>query len=130
VLISVADRDKEEILPAIRKLHGLGFQLLATRGTRAFLSRHQIPSEETLKLHEGRPSVTDDILNKQVKLIINTPAGEESAHDDSYIRKLAIREKIPYITTVAAALASVEGIAAVKQSQDDVRSLQQYQSGR
>lgn len=129
VLISVADRDKEEILPALQKLHGLGFQILATRGTRAFLAKHRIPSDETLKLHEGRPSITDDILNKQVKLIINTPAGEESAHDDSYIRKLAIREKIPYITTVAAVVASVEGIAAVRQSRDEVRSLQQYQAG-
>ncbi len=126
VLLSVSDREKEAILPVAKKLSDLGFKILATRGTQKFLEKHNITSETTLKLHEGRPSITDDILNKQVGMIINTPSGEESIHDDSYIRKLAIREKVPYITTVAAAQATVEGIAAAKQSEIGVKSLQEY----
>lgn len=126
VLLSVADQDKAQALPIARQLHKLGFKILATAGTRAFLEKHDIPSELSLKLHEGRPSITDDILNKQVRMIINTPAGRESIYDDGYIRKMAIREKVPYITTLAAAQATIEGIAEMRRSQVKVKSLQEY----
>ncbi|MBN1595391.1 carbamoyl-phosphate synthase large subunit [candidate division FCPU426 bacterium] len=126
VLLSVANRDKQDILPVARSLSELGFAILATKGTQEFLGRHGIVSELTLKLHEGRPSITDDIINRQIAMIINTPAGAESIHDDSYIRKMAIREKVPYITTIAAAQATVEGIRAIKQNRVEIMSLQEY----
>ncbi len=128
VLLSIAERDKQLMLPIAQSLKDLGFQILATKGTKEFLAQHNIPSELTLKLHEGRPSITDDIMNKQVRMIINTPAGEESIYDDSYIRKMAIREKVSYITTSAAAKATVEGIKAMKHSEIKVKSLQEYHS--
>lgn len=126
VLLSVASRDKERVLPISQKLKKLEMTILATKGTKEFLAQHNIPSELTLKLHEGRPAITDDILNKDVKMIINTPSGEESMHDDSYIRKLAIKMKVPYITTIAAAQATVEGIEEMRKSKVQVKSLQEY----
>ena len=126
VLLSIANRDKERVISIARKLKELGMDILATKGTKDFLAQHNIVSELTLKLHEGRPAITDDILNKQVKMIINTPAGEESLQDDSYIRKTAIKEKVPYITTIAAAYATVEGMAEMKDNEIQVKSLQEY----
>jgi carbamoyl-phosphate synthase large subunit len=126
VFISVADRDKEAILPAARSLRDLGFTLLATNGTQAFLEKNGVPSDNVLKMHEGRPSIADAILNDRVHLIINTPQGAEGKQDDSYIRKTAIQKKVPYITTVSAALAAVEGIKAIRGGDEEVRSLQSY----
>ncbi len=126
VLLSIAERDKQQMLPVAQSLNELGFQIIATQGTKEFLAQHNIPSDLTLKLHEGRPSITDDIMNKQVRMIINTPAGEESIYDDSYIRKTAIREKVSYITTISAAKATVAGIKAMKQGEIKVKSLQEY----
>ena len=77
-------------------------------------------------MHEGRPNVADAIKNGQVQLVINTPAGKASVHDDSYIRKAAIKHKVPYITTTAAAIAAAEGIAARTKGAEGVRSLQEY----
>jgi carbamoyl-phosphate synthase large subunit len=79
-----------------------------------------------LKEHEGRPNITDAIKNKEIQLVINTPAGKLSKHDDSYIRKAAIKYKVPYITTLAAAMAAVKGIAAYREGKSDVRALQDY----
>jgi carbamoyl-phosphate synthase large subunit len=81
------------------------------------------------KLHEGRPNIVDAIVNKQVQLVINTPIGKHSGFDDSYIRKTAIRCKVPYVTTMAAALASVRGIAAAQHGITGVKSLQAYHAG-
>ena len=83
----------------------------------------------TEKLFEGRPNIIDSILNKEIQLIVNTPIGKQSQYDDSYIRKAAIKYRIPYITTITAALASVKGIAAYKANrfkQDSLKSLQEY----
>jgi carbamoyl-phosphate synthase large subunit len=90
------------------------------------LSSQGIPSVSILKEHEGRPNITDAIKNKEVQLVINTPVGKPSMYDDSYIRKTAIRYKIPYITTLAAATAAAKGIAAYREGKSDVRSLQKY----
>ncbi len=126
VLFSIADRDKEAALKVARKFEELGFKIIATAGTHAFLTRHGIKSEPVHKLYEGRPNLVDRIVNKEVHIVINTPAGKRSQHDDSYIRKTAIRYKVPYITTIPAALASVKGIAACRQGRVPVRSLQAY----
>jgi carbamoyl-phosphate synthase large subunit len=79
-----------------------------------------------LKLHEGRPNIDDAIKNKEIQLVINTPIGKSSQHDDSYIRKAAIKYKVPYITTIAAASAAAKGIAAFRGGRSGVKSLQEY----
>ena len=86
-----------------------------------------IPAKKIFKIYEGRPNIADEIANGEIQLIINTPAGKTSAHDDSYIRKNAIKHRIPYITTMAAAKASAEGIRAIKQKTHfGVKSLQAH----
>ena len=129
VLITVVDRDKPSILEPARLFRELGFTIRATKGTRAFLSQNGIASEQIQKIGHGRPDIVDAIKNNQIQLVINTPSGKESQEDDSYIRKAAIRFKVPYITTSAAALAAAKGIAARKDNQiQTVRSLQDYHS--
>lgn len=128
VLISVADSDKKYILEITNKISKLGFKILATKGTKDSLKRGGIESELAVKLHEGRPNITDDIHNRRIQMIINTPVGRESKYDDSYIRKAAIQHKIPYITTTAAAMAAVEGIEAAKIGGIEIRSIQEYHS--
>jgi len=82
------------------------------------------------KMHEGRPHIVDFVKNREIHLIINTPAGKQSQYDDSYIRKNAIRYKVPYVTTLAGALAAAKGIAACRQAgSSTVKSLQQYHAG-
>jgi len=128
VLITVADAEKAGVVGAARILKDLGFRIIATKGTHEYLASNGVESQPILKLHEGRPNVVDEIKNNGVQLIINTPAGRRSQHDDSYIRKSAIRFKIPYITTATAAVATAKGIAARKGSDVGVRSLQEYHS--
>jgi len=126
VLLTVANKDKGELAPIATRLHALGFAILATEGTHRFLDEHGIPSLHIKKLHEGRPNIADAITNGEIGLIINTPAGRESKYDDSYIRIRAIQHKVPYVTTLAAALASVEGIEAIRAGRVAPRSLQEY----
>jgi carbamoyl-phosphate synthase large subunit len=126
VLITVAERDREAALPAAKEFYALGFRILATVGTHAFLAEHGIESESILKLHEGRPNIEDAIKNGEIQLVVNTPAGKSSEFDDSYIRKAAIRHKVPYITTTDAAKAAAGGIAARRLDGGRVRSLQSY----
>jgi carbamoyl-phosphate synthase large subunit len=128
VLITIADRDKEKILPAARNFRDMGFKILATGGTRNFLAENGIESVQILKVHEGRPNIVDAIKNKEIDLVVNTPAGRLSEYDDSYIRKNAIKYKIPYITTTSAALSSTEGIRERQNGEYQVKSLQQYHS--
>ncbi|NLN90288.1 MAG: carbamoyl-phosphate synthase large subunit [candidate division WS1 bacterium] len=128
VLITVADRDKELVLEPARKLADLGFRILSTAGTARFLGEHGIAAEMIRKLQEGRPHILDALHNHEVQMVINTPAGKDSAYDDSYIRKAAIRYRIPYVTTTAAALSAAEGIAAARGGIGDVRSIQMYHS--
>jgi carbamoyl-phosphate synthase large subunit len=126
VLITVAEYDRPAVGEVARKFASLGFKIVATAGTRSFLSGLGVPSVSILKEHEGRPNITDAITNKEIQLIINTPIGKLSKYDDSYIRKAAIKYKVPYITTLAAAMAAAKGIAAYCEGKSDVRSLQKY----
>ncbi len=127
VLLSVCDRDKPELVETARAFHDLGFKILATGGTYKMITEAGIPAESIFKLYEGRPNIADKIANGEIQLIINTPAGKSSAHDDSYIRKAAIKHRVPYITTMAAAKASAEGIRAIKQNTHfGVKSLQAH----
>jgi len=126
VLISVADKDKKNILEVANKFRKLGFKILATKGTKEDLDSKGIESQLAVKLHEGRPNIADDIYNGDIRMIINTPVGRESKHDDSYIRKAAIRHKLPYITTATAALSAVEGIEAARCGNIEMKSIQEY----
>ncbi len=129
VLITVSERDRPAVLEVARQFDSLGFKIKATVGTHAFLAEQGIQSEHILKMHEGRPNIVDGIKNDEIKLVINTPSGKLSKYDDSYIRKAAIKYRVPYITTLAAALAAARGIAAYRQGKDSVRSLQEYHGG-
>ncbi len=126
VLITVEEKDKDGILEVARAFAKIGFKIKASNGTYKFFADHGIPSERILKMHEGRPNIVDAIKNGEIQLVINTPAGRLSKYDDSYIRKAAIKYKIPYITTVAAAVAAVKGIAAFRQGHGRAKSLQSY----
>jgi len=126
VLITLAEKDKKAIEDTAKQFVELGFGILATEGTHKFLKKKGIVSTSILKMHEGRPNIVDAVKNGQIQLIINTPAGKLSKHDDSYIRKTAIKYKIPYITTTAAAAAAVKGIEARLKGQPMVKSLQTY----
>ncbi len=128
VLITVTDRDKKDMLEAARSLHKSGFNIFATEHTHKFLADNNVPSSLIKKVYEGRPHIVDAIHNKEIHLIINTPAGKSSMYDDSYIRKAAIKYKIPYITTTAAAKAAAEGIKEYlkKDGVGEVKSLQTY----
>ncbi len=126
VLISVSKRDRPDVLQVAKQFKEIGFTIRATKGTHDFLKEHGIESDLALKMHEGRPNIVDGIKNGKIKLVINTPVGKLSQHDDSYIRKAAIKYQIPYITTLAAASAAAKGIAASRKGRVGVRSLQDY----
>jgi len=126
VLITVSEKDKSGVVEVAREFSNLGFTLKATNGTHRFLAEHGIDSEHVLKMHEGRPNIVDGIKNNEIQLVVNTPSGKLSNYDDSYIRKAAIKYKIPYITTLAAALAASRGIAAHQSGHGTVKSLQDY----
>ena len=128
VLITVADYDKPAVIETAQHFSDLGFTILTTKGTHELLSRHGIESEIILKMHEGRPNIVDAIKNGDIHLVINTPSGKLSQFDDSYIRKESIRYKIPYITTLAAAIATAKGIKAFREGREEVFSLQHYHS--
>ena len=128
VLLSVCDRDKPELPEIAKAFNELGFKVIATHKCYKLLAEQNIPCERIYKMYEGgRPNIGDGITNGEIQLIINTPVGKESRHDDSYIRKAAIKHRIPYITTMAAAKASIEGIRAIKENKHfGVKSLQAH----
>ena len=127
VLISVNDRDKAELAEVARGFLSCGFQIIATEGTYNALTAAGIPAQRVAKINEGRPNVLDRITNGDVTLIVNTPLGKKGATDDSYIRKAAIKGRVPYVTTMAAAKATVEGIkAALDPETRQVKSLQEF----
>ena len=127
VLISVNRKDKDEIVEVAKLFKDAGFKIVATGTTCDTINAAGIEAEKVLKLYEGRPNILDLMTNGDIDLIVNSPAGKESVHDDSYLRKAAIKNRIPYITTVAAARAAAEGIAYVKEDgKGNVRSLQEW----
>ncbi len=126
VLISVCDKDKAEMVEVAKTLKEEGFDILATKGTRAALTAAGIEAGPALKLGEGRPDISDLIMNGKIDMIINTPLGSAGAMDDSYLRKAAIKKKIPYMTTIAAAKATASGVLAMgKPGCGEVHSLQE-----
>ncbi|MCX6122249.1 MAG: carbamoyl-phosphate synthase large subunit [Ignavibacteriales bacterium] len=129
ILITIADRDKQGILEPAKQYQEMGFKIFATEGTHRFLKEHGIASQSIKKVYEGRPNIVDAIKNGEIQLVVNTPAGKMSEYDDSYIRKNAIKFKIQYITTTAAALAAAIGIKARIHGAYKVKSLQEYHAG-
>jgi len=130
MLVTISDKDKKKnILEAVKRFKNLGFKVIATSGTKKYLEKNSLEVELINKMQEGRPNIVDAIHNKEISLIINTPIGKTAASDDSYIRKAAIKYKIPYLTTIAAALAASEGIKAFLENKSSVKSLQEYHQG-
>ncbi|MCD8332985.1 MAG: ATP-grasp domain-containing protein, partial [Clostridiales bacterium] len=126
VLISVNRKDKPEAVEIAKGFAEDGFKILATGSTYDLLTANGIPAEKVKKLYEGRPNILDMITNGAIDLIVNTPAGKESVHDDSYLRKAAIKAKIPYMTTMAAARVTAKGIKYVKEhGNGEIKSLQE-----
>jgi carbamoyl-phosphate synthase large subunit len=123
--LSVHDREKPGLVPIAEKLIGLGFEIVSTDGTARFLAGRGFTVRRINKVHEGRPHVVDAMINRGIQLVVNTPVGRDSAIDDAYIRRTAVRYQVPCITTLSGAMAAVEGIAALKQGGLAVRSLQE-----
>lgn len=127
VLISVSDLDKPEVVELAQGYYDAGFTIVATGKTYELITENGIPAEKIKKIHEGRPNIADALTNGELAMVINTPDGKQSVHDDSYIRKSAIKMKIPYMTNIAAAKASLEGIMEMKiHGSHEVKSLQEY----
>jgi carbamoyl-phosphate synthase large subunit len=126
VLFTIADRDKAAALEAVRLFKELGFKIMTTEGTHYYLEERGIENTPLRKLGYGRPDLVDAIKNEAVDLLVNTPSGRKSVQDSSNIRKAAIKYKVPYITTTAAAVAAAKGIAARREGMPQVRSLQEY----
>ena len=127
VLISLNNKDKPDAPELAKLYYGAGFRVLATGRTCDLIQESGVPVEKVKKLYEGRPNILDLITNGQIDLIINSPAGKESVNDDSYLRKNAIKAHVPYITTVAAARAAVEGIHQIKtRGSGELKSLQEW----
>ena len=126
VLISVSRKDKPEVVEIAKSFAEDGFKIIATGTTYDLIRENGIEAEKVKKMYEGRPNVLDLITNGNIDLIVNTPVGKDSIHDDSYLRKAAIKAKIPYMTTMAAARATAKGIKYIKEHGDgDVKSLQE-----
>lgn len=127
VLISVNDLDKPQVIDLAKGYYDAGFTLVATGNTYELLKDNNVPVEKIKKIREGRPNISDALTNGDLAMIINTPNGKQSADDDSYIRKTAIKMRIPYVTNIAAAKASLEGIMEMKiHGGHEVKSLQEY----
>lgn len=126
VFVSMSDRDKVLVVPVVKDFIDLGFQVLATDGTRRVLREHGLDVELVLKLHEGRPHVLDAIKNQKIQLIVNTPSGEEAQTDARLIRRAALTYKIPIITTIAGARATAAAIRSLQSQPLNVKAIQDY----
>jgi len=126
VFISVSNHDKPAVVQIARDLQGLGFSLVATRGTANYLRAHGIDAEIVFKVNEGRPHVGDEIVNHNIQLVINTPLGRESFFDDKFVRRTAMMQQVPCITTLTGAAAAVYAIRSLATEGLTVRSLQEY----
>ena len=123
--LSTNDLDKRNLEYIARELIILGFKLIATKGTAAYLINLGIPVEEILKVHEGRPNIEDAIRSGLIQLIINTPVGSQALHDDAYLRRAAIEYNIPTFTTIPGANAAIKAIKALRKSKIDTFSIQE-----
>ena len=124
VFISVADRDKGEIVPIARALAEMGYKLVSTRGTAGVLKAAGVPVEEVPKISEGRPNLVDYMMNDQIALVINTPSGRGARTDEGKIRSTAVIHGVTCITTLSAAQAAVDACKALKQHEYTVSALQ------
>jgi carbamoyl-phosphate synthase large subunit len=127
--VSVNNDDKANLVPIARDLAELGFKLLATRGTAVYLRAHGLDVDVVFKVNEGRPNIADEIVNKTVDLIVNTPLGRESFFDDRAVRRAAMMHEVPCITTLTGAAAAVSAIRAIREQFVSVRALQDYYAG-
>ena len=129
VLLSVSDKDKPELIEVANGFHECGFKLMGTGRTYDMMIAAGLPAEKVSKINEGRPNVLDKITNKKVDIIINTPSDKKGLGDDSYIRKAAVKGKIPYFTNMAAAKATVQALRTIKKNGTiAVKSLQEFHS--
>jgi carbamoyl-phosphate synthase large subunit len=128
VLITVIDSDKPTVTPIARRFHEMGFTIVATSGTAAYLRDRGIPAQVVLKVHEGRPNCLDMIVNHDTQLLINTPMGKHAQLDDYLLRQAAIVNRVSYTTTMSAANAACDAILSLKSRIQRVRSLQEWQS--
>ncbi len=127
--VSVNNDDKPNLVPIARDLAALGFHLTASRGTAAYLRAYGLEVEVLFKVNEGRPNIADEIVNRKIDLIVNTPLGRESFFDDRAVRRAAMMHEVPCITTLTGAAAAVSAIRALRQQGVDVRALQDYYAG-
>ena len=126
VLLTVNDGDKPTAAKLARRFHELGFKLFSTSGTATYLRGEGVPVETVLKVHEGRPHGVDLILNGEVQLLVNTPLGKHAQVDDERLRQAAISNRVPYTTTLSAASAACDAIAARQSRELEVRPLQEW----
>jgi carbamoyl-phosphate synthase large subunit len=126
VFISVGDRDKEAVIPVVRDLLELNFSVVCTGGTQKFLAERGLVTEEVLKIHEGRPNIEDILKNGQIQLVINTPTGIEAQSDGRKIRRTALTQRVPVITTIAGAIATAQAIRALQKGPLQVKTIQEY----
>ncbi len=129
IFISVDDKEKEKIVPIANKLKDIGFEIVATSGTKNYFEKHGIDATLVMKIHEGRPHVLDLLTDGSIGLMINTPLGKESHIDDYEIRRAAIIHNVPYTTTISGAIAACEGIVALNSKEMSVKSVQEYHAG-
>ena len=125
VIVTVNENDRQTVAPMLRRLRDLGFELMATRGTRADLARLGVPAELVYKVGEGRPNIVDHIVTHDIALLINTPLGKKSQYDDYAMRRAAITYGVPYLTTMSATSAAVDALIALKARRREVRSIQE-----
>ena len=125
LIVTVNDNDKETVTPILRRFRDLGFEIMATQGTRDYLERLGIPAERVYKVNEGQPNIVDHIITGDIVLLINTPLGKKSQYDDYAMRRAAITHKLPYLTTMSATSAACDAIIALKSRQREVRSVQE-----
>jgi len=126
VLISVKDQDKARAVQVGRRLHELGFKIVATKGTAQELIKNDVPAEIVLKMSEGRPNIVDAIINRQIDLIINTTIGKQTIADSFLIRRTALDKQVPYATTIRGGLAIVKAVEALRKAAPGVKPIQSY----
>ncbi|RMH11449.1 MAG: hypothetical protein D6701_15080 [Gemmatimonadetes bacterium] len=125
LVVTVNDRDKPTVTPILRRFHDMGYRIVATRGTHAYLTRLGIPCERVFKKGEGRPDIVDFIVSGEVDLLINTPLGKKSQYDDYAMRRAAITHGVPYLTTMSATSAACDALIALRSRRYEVRTLQE-----
>ena len=125
LIVTVNDSDKETVTPILRRFRDLGFEIMATQGTRNYLDRLGVPTTRVYKVNEGQPSIVDHINTGDIVLLINTPLGKKSQYDDYAMRRAAITHKLPYLTTMSATSAACDAIIALKSRQREVCSIQE-----